>query len=121
MKEGADEIAAAFIGRWESAWNSGGAAATAQLYAPDALLVGQAIGVGRGDLERLLGLLHQQGWTRIAIKILHVRETGEVVLVACQFTAFGSGPNAGKSLQGKSTHVLTRIGESWMSAMHTAG
>jgi hypothetical protein len=31
-----------------------------------------------------------------------------------------SGPTAGKTLNGKSSHVLTQVGDTWLSAMHTA-
>ena len=39
----------------------------------DSVLVGSAIGVGRPEIERLLGLLHQQGWTKIAITVVNAR------------------------------------------------
>jgi uncharacterized protein (TIGR02246 family) len=120
MKQGPEEIATAFAGRWEGAWNSQGAAAAAELYTPDSVLVGAAVGIGRPEIERLLGLLFEQGWTRISIKILNAREVGGVVLVAAEFSAVGSGPTAGKTLNGKSSHVLTQVGDTWLSAMHTA-
>jgi uncharacterized protein (TIGR02246 family) len=120
MKQNADEIATRFIGKWESAWNQNGAAAAAKLYTPDSVLVGKAIATGRGEIERQLELLHQQGWTGIAIKPVNAREVGGLVLVACEFTAFGSGSSAGKTLDGKSSHVLVCVGDVWLSAMHTA-
>jgi hypothetical protein len=43
-----------------------------------------------------------------------------MVLVAGAFTASGSGPNAGKTLNGRSTHALTEVDGAWLSAMHTA-
>jgi uncharacterized protein (TIGR02246 family) len=113
-------IAAAFAAKWESAWNDQGAAATAQLYTPDAMLVGASIGSGQAEIARLLGLLYAQGWTRITIAVKDARAVGSVVLAACTFTAQGSGPSAGKVLHGKSSHVLARIGDTWLSAMHTA-
>ena len=120
MKQSPDDIAAAFASKWESAWNSQGAAAAAKLYTSDSVLVGAAIGVGQPDIERLLDMLFKQGWTKINIKVANAREVGGVILVASEFTAFGDGPNAGKTLTGKSTHVLTRVGDAWLSAMHTA-
>jgi uncharacterized protein (TIGR02246 family) len=113
-------IAAAFAARWESAWNSQGAAATAELYTPDAVLVGAATGIGQAEIARLLGLLHGQGWTRVVITVTNARAVGGVVLAVCDFTAHGSGPIAGKILNGKSSHVLARIGDTWLSAMHSA-
>jgi hypothetical protein len=90
------------------------------LYTPDSVLVGGAVGIGRADIERLLGMLFKQGWTKISIKVLNAREVGGVVLVAAEFSAVGSGPTAGQTLNGKSSHVLTQVGDTWLSAMHTA-
>ncbi|MGP0092771.1 MAG: YybH family protein [Xanthobacteraceae bacterium] len=120
MKPNPQEIAAAFARRWENAWNSEGAAATAKLYTPDALLVGMTIAAGRGEIESALDRLFQQGWSKISINVVQAREVAGVVLVAGEFSAFGSGPNAGKVLNGRSTHVLTQIGNTWLSAMHSA-
>jgi uncharacterized protein (TIGR02246 family) len=120
MKQRPQEIAAAYVSKWQSAWNSHGAAAAAELYTPDSVLVGAAIGIGREEIERLLGLLYKQGWTKIGIKVLNAREVGGVVLVAAEFSAVGCGPTAGETLTGKSSHVLTQVGDAWLSAMHTA-
>jgi uncharacterized protein (TIGR02246 family) len=120
MTQGPEEIAAAYANRWESAWNSRGASAAAELYTSDSVLVGAAVGIGRPEIERLLGMLFKQGWTRISIKVVNAREVGGVVLVASEFSAIGSGPTAGKTLNGKSSHVLTQVGDTWLSAMHTA-
>ena len=116
----ADQIAAAFVNRWENTWNSSGAEGAAKLYTPDSVLVGAAIAVGQPAIERALGTLFQQGWTRICIKHVNARAVGGNVLVACEFAAQGSGPNAGKSLNGRSSHVLTQVGDTWLSAMHSA-
>jgi uncharacterized protein (TIGR02246 family) len=120
MKQSPEEIAAAYVSKWQSAWNSHGASAAAELYTPDSVLVGAAIGIGRPEIERLLGLLFKHGWTRISIKVLNAREVGGVVLVAAEFSAVGSGPAEAKTLNGKSSHVLTQVGDAWLSAMHTA-
>ena len=113
-------IAQGFASRWESAWNSQGVAATAQLYTTDAVLVGAAIACGREQIARSLDRLYQQGWSRISIKVVHAREVAGVVLVVSEFSAFGSGHNAGKVLNGRSSHVLTQVDDTWLSAMHTA-
>ena len=120
MEQSPQDVADAFVRRWENAWNSLGAAATAELYTDDSVLVGAAVGVGRPEIARLLDLLHKQGWTTIGIKVLNARQVGGVVLVASEFSAIGSGANAGKTLNGKSSHVLTQVGGTWLSAMHTA-
>jgi uncharacterized protein (TIGR02246 family) len=120
MEQSPQDIATAFVHKWESAWNSLGAAATAELYTDDSILVGAAVGIGRSEIARILDMLFKQGWTRISIKVLIARQVGGVVLVASEFSAIGSGANAGKSLNGKSSHVLTQVGGTWLSAMHTA-
>jgi uncharacterized protein (TIGR02246 family) len=74
MKQGPQEIAVAYASKWEDAWNSQGASAAAKLYTPDSVLVGAATGIGRPEIERLLGMLYQQGWTKISIKVLNARE-----------------------------------------------
>jgi uncharacterized protein (TIGR02246 family) len=118
MKQSPEQIAVAYVSKWESAWNSQGAAAVANLYTPDGVLVGAAMGVGQPEIERLLDMLCKQGWTKISIKVLNAREVGGLVLVASEFSAVGSGPNAGKTLNGKSSHVLTQVGDTWLSTMH---
>jgi uncharacterized protein (TIGR02246 family) len=120
MDDGAREIAASFANAWGDAWNNGGAPAAARLYAEDSVLVGAAIGIGRREVERLLGALHQQGWTRIVVTVVDARRLDTVVLAVGEFVATGSGPNAGRTLNGKSSRVLTQIGGTWLSAMHTA-
>jgi uncharacterized protein (TIGR02246 family) len=120
MEHRATDIAADFVQRWEGAWNRHGAAAAAQLYTPDSVLVGAAIGIGQPQIARLLAGLFAQGWTAIRIRLVNARTVGDVVLVAAEFTATGSGAVAGKTLNGKSSHVLTRVGDTWLSAMHTA-
>ena len=113
-----EHIASEFIARWERVWNSQGAAAAAQLYTEDSILVGGAIAVDRPAIERSLSVLHAAGWTTIAIKLIKAREVGGLVLAACEFAA--SGPPDGKVLAGKSSHALTCVDGVWLSAMHSA-
>jgi uncharacterized protein (TIGR02246 family) len=120
VERNAHEIAGHFVRGWEDAWNGAGPAAVAALYTPDAVLIGATIAAGRAEVERVLGLIHQQGWTKIAIRLVEARSVDAAVLAISEFTATGSGPNQGKSLAGKSTHVLTRMDDKWLSAMHTA-
>jgi hypothetical protein len=115
-----EEIAATFMRAWEGAWNSQGPTATAQLYTRDSVLVGAAIGIGQPEIERSLGMLHVQGWTKISITVVNARAIEGVVLAACEFTAIGSGPNSGKILNGRSSHALTLVDGAWLSAMHSA-
>jgi uncharacterized protein (TIGR02246 family) len=114
------QIASDFIGRWERTWNEQGADAVAQLYTPDAILVGHVTAEGREQIARLLRGIVEQGWTRVEIKVVGVRQLGDVILIATEYTASGPEGDAGKRLDAKSSHVLTRVGNEWLSAMHTA-
>jgi uncharacterized protein (TIGR02246 family) len=114
------EIAADYVARWERAWNNHGGSAAAELYTPDSVLVGAAVAVGKADIERALGFIFSQGWQRIGIKVVSARVVGDLVLLVSEFSVLGSGPAAGKMLNGKSSHVLVRLGGNWLSAMHTA-
>ncbi len=120
MEQNAQDIAVDFARRWEHAWNAQGAAGAAELYTDDSVLVGAAVGIGRPEIARLLDMLFKQGWRRISIKVVNARTVAGVVLVASEFSATGSGPAANKTLNGKSSHVLTQVGGTWLSAMHTA-
>ena len=71
-------------------------------------------------IERFLQMLHDQGWKTIAIRLVQARAVAGVVLAVSEFTATGSGANAGKTLNGRSSHVLTETGGVWLSAMHSA-
>jgi hypothetical protein len=51
---------------------------------------------------------------------VQARTAAGVVLAISEFSASGSGANAGKTLNGKSSHVLTEIDGTWLSAMHAA-
>ena len=115
-----DAVAAAFLARWEDAWNRGGAVEVAALYTEDAVLVGASIACGREEIARRLGLLYNAGWTRISIRSVNARQVDGLILVAAEFTASGSGANEGKTLSGRSSHSLTKVDEEWLSAMHGA-
>ena len=52
MEPTPQEIAADYIARWERAWNSHGASATANLYTRDGMLVGGAVAVGKDEIEQ---------------------------------------------------------------------
>ena len=57
--------------------------------------------------------------TGITIKVVIARSIAGVILLACDYTAIGSGRNAGQTRDGKSSHVLTQVDGAWLSAMHT--
>ena len=117
MTESSDQIAAAYVAHWEKLWNEQGSVSA--LYTDDSVLVGFRTAVGRADITALLQSIIDQGWTRISITVVNARSVAGVVLVACDYSAIGSGRNAGQTRQGKSSHVLTHVGDAWLSAMHT--
>jgi uncharacterized protein (TIGR02246 family) len=112
-------IARDFIDRYQAAWAQG-AQAAAQLYAVDGVLVGYITAIGRIEIQRLLTGIIGQGWTQIEMRPLNVRRIGDVILLACAYTAIGSGANAGKTLDATSSHVLVHADGAWRSALHTA-
>jgi ketosteroid isomerase-like protein len=120
MEPTPQEIAADYVARWERAWNSQGASATATLYTPDSVLIGGGVAVGKDEIEQALGFIFSQGWHRISIKLVSAHAAGGLVLLVSEFSALGSGSAAGKILNGKSSHALMRLGGTWLSAMHTA-
>lgn len=120
MTRTADRIANDFIHRYETAWNHGGADAVAKLYASDSVLVGYATAIGRPEILKQLRGIIAQGWTHIKIKILNARRVGDVVLIVNEFSASGSGQNAGKTLSATASHVLVQSDGEWLSILHTA-
>lgn len=119
MDDTADQIANEFLRRYEAAW-ARGAEAAAKLYTADSVLVGYVTAIGRAEIVKLLREIIGQGWTQIKIKPVNVRKIGEVILVANEYTAIGSGANAGKTLAATSSHVLVQTGGEWLSTLHTA-
>jgi uncharacterized protein (TIGR02246 family) len=114
------DIAVDYAARWANTWNLHGATATAELYTSDGVLVGLAIARGKTEIAQALEFIFNQGWRQISIEVVSAHALGDLVLAVSEFSARGSGPAAGKLLQGKSSHALTRIGDTWLSAMHTA-
>jgi uncharacterized protein (TIGR02246 family) len=117
--DAAEHIARDFIARYEAAWPQG-ARAAAELYTADSVLVGYMTAIGRADIEKLLAGIIGQGWTQIKMRPVNVRRIGDVILLACAYTAIGSGVNAGKTLDATSSHVLVQADGAWRSALHTA-
>lgn len=120
MSKSHEQIAREFLDHYEISWNAGAVAKLADLYTPDAIVVGYVTAVGREQISQLLRRIIEQGWTRITIKLTAVRQVGGVILMANQYRASGSGERAGETLEAQSTHVLTCVDALWLSAMHTA-
>ncbi len=91
-----------------------------QLYTHDSVLVGYITAVGRSEITDLLQGIFAQGWTGIKVRAVNARRVGDVILVANEYTAIGSGTKAGETLGGKSSHVLINVDGEWLSTMHTA-
>jgi uncharacterized protein (TIGR02246 family) len=119
VNDRADQIAREFLSRYEAEW-SNGAEAVSRLYAPDAVLVGFVTAIGRSQIGEVLRGIIGQGWTSIRIKIVNVRQTGGLILIANDYTAIGSGQNAGKTLNASASHVLVESNGQWLSTLHTA-
>lgn len=115
----AQTIADDFNRAYEQAWHAGIDKVT-ELYAEDSILVGYATVKGKPGIAGLLGQIIGQGWTGIQIKTTHAQSIGDIVLVANEYTAIGSGEKAGQSLNARSSHVLAKSGDKWVTAMHTA-
>src|ERR1700683_1285090 len=119
MDDAAERIAGDFIRRYESAWTKG-AEKVAELYTNDSVLVGYRTATRRTDIFKLLHGIIAQGWTGIKIKAVNARKIGDVVLVAAEYTALGSGANAGKTLDAASSYVLVCVDGAWLVTLHTA-
>jgi hypothetical protein len=117
MSANPEQIADNYIDRWRRLWNDGGPLST--LYTTDSVLVGYRIAIGRADIAALLRAVYDQGWTGISIRLVNARAVGGVILLAAEYTASGSGNHAGETREGKSSHVLTPVDSTWLSAMHT--
>jgi hypothetical protein len=76
--------------------------------------------IGRDAIAALLQGIIGQGWTGIRIAVTDVRRLGEVILVANEYTALGSGVKAGEQRGAHSSHVPVHADGEWRSAMHTA-
>lgn len=118
MSHEAEQIARAFQRRYETVWNASGAEALTALYTADAILVARSVAKGRDEIAAALNVMFQRGWTAISTNIMHVRAVEGAVLIIGEFTAFGSGAIEGETLGGRSTHVLTLVDGTWLSAMH---
>ena len=119
MDDRAEQIAHEFMRRYEAAWSEG-AEAVSKLYTSDGVLVGFLTAIGRSQIRELVRDIIGQGWKSIRIKIANVRKVGDVILIASEYTALGSGENAGKTLNATSSHVLVQSNGAWLLTLHTA-
>jgi uncharacterized protein (TIGR02246 family) len=119
MNDVAERIACDFIRRYEAAWTKGAEIVT-ELYTTDSVLVGHITAIGRSDILKLVRGIIAQGWTGIKIKAVNTRKIGDVILVAAEYAALGSGVNAGKTLNATSSYVLVCVDGAWLVTLHTA-
>lgn len=104
-----------FARRYEKFWKDGAREVDA-VYAPGALLCGQEIVRSHEDIGRVLGAIVAQGWSRISIEIVEAASVGEMVLVACRYTA----RSAESEFTARSSYALVEHDGVWKAAMHTA-
>ena len=101
--------------RYES-FGSAGAHEVEAVYAPDAILCGYEIVRSHQDIGRVLGAIVGQGWTNISIDIVEAISAGDMVLLACRYTA----RSAHDEITSKSSYALIEGDGGWRAAMHTA-
>lgn len=110
-----DAIAAEFVRRYQGFWNAG-AHDLAAVYTGDAVLCGLEIVRSREQIGPVLDAIVGQGWTTISIEVVQARRVGEVILLACRYTA----QSAQDAIASKSSYVLVESDGCWKIAMHTA-
>ncbi|SEN00871.1 protein of unknown function [Mucilaginibacter gossypiicola] len=115
----AQTIAEDFNQSYERAWNAG-INQLLDLYAEESILVGYSTVQGKTGIAELLSGIIDQGWSRISIKTTHAKFEGQVVLVVNEYTAIGTGEKAGETLNARSSHVLSKVGDKWLTVMHSA-
>ena len=120
MEKDCERVAREFIEGWEAAWNGGHIEQVMSTYADDSVLVGYITAVGKANIEAFLRGLLSEGWNRVEIRITNVREINGLILIGNEYTAFGSGANAGRRIDAKSSHVLSLVDGAYVSVLHTA-
>jgi hypothetical protein len=113
------KIATEYMKKYETAYAKG-ASEVVELYRDDGVLLGFRTAVGKSEIKELLqAAVLDQGWTKITIKVLNARMFNEIVVAVCDYSALGSGVNEGKTLSGRSSHVLVNTAGAWLNAMHS--
>ena len=115
----AKKIADAFNNKYEKLWNENKIQELSELYTNKSILVGYETVEGRMKISQLLQTIIDQGWTKIEIQTVKVELLDDVILIANEYQAIGSGENKGEIMKAKSSQVLTKLNNSWLTAMHT--
>ena len=115
----AKKIADAFNNKYEKLWNENKIQELSELYTNKSILVGYETVEGRMKISQLLQTIIDQGWTKIEIQTVKVELLDDVILIANESQAIGSGENKGEIMKAKSSQVLTKLNNSWLTAMHT--
>ena len=110
-----NDVALEFVRRYESFWNAGAREVEA-VYAPNAILCGYEIVGSHQDIGRVLGAIVGQGWTNISIDVVEAISAGNMVLLACLYSA----RSAHDEITSKSSYALVESDGGWKAAMHTA-
>lgn len=120
MTKAYERSARDFITAYQNAWNEGNFDQLMELYAEDGVLVGFITAEGKQAIESLLRGIRDEGWKRVEIRIKNVREINGLILMANEYSAFGSEQIEGKVLNAKSSHVLAPVNGSYLAVLHTA-
>ena len=108
-------IAQDFLRRYEQFWSEG-ATDVSRVYVADAIRCGYEIVRSAQAIGSFLGVVHRQGWQKIAIEVAEVASIDGAILVACRYTA----SSAKEEMKAKSSYVLVQSEKTWKAAMHTA-
>lgn len=114
-----NKIANDFNEIYAELWNKNNIEELSKLYTNNCILVGYKTVVGRVEVSELLHSIIRQGWTKIQIKTVKVKLLDGVILIANEYQAIGSGEKEGEVLDAKSSQVLTKLNDNWLTAMHT--
>ena len=112
-------IADEFNSKYERLWNEYKINELSNLYLENAILIGYKTIVGQSFIAELLQNIYDQGWSKIQIKTKEVIIHENIILVANEYQAIGSGQKNGEILEAKSSHTLIQRSGNWITAMHT--
>lgn len=109
--EAADRISQA----WDTAYNAGKPAGVAALFAPGSVFAtpGGTLLHDNAAIENAIDGRLKAGWTTENVTVIEAHPAGDEVWALVNYTITGSGPNAGKKIDGYAGQVLVREGSDW--------
>lgn len=115
------EIAKEFNLKYQELWNQNKFEELSNLYSINSILVGYEIVQNRENIAKILQQIYDQGWTKIKIETVKTSNIDDnIILVANIYEAFNSKDANAKPLKTKSSHVLNKIDNVWLTKMHSA-